>query len=586
MANNREFITEIISQSENSVHLQNMFSDHFDHLNEPVSVSLGIHMEEKTVEDIVGMLRNGGIEALPYYDPQVKDNLNCFVVDGSGIRSPILEPKDAITATADMINILKQNDLRTSLAIPVSKESYIMAAPWSYNNIMDMQANNPAENHVDEFIAKQLKRVTEQMNDIIPPATQKGNLWRGGTLGDKPYAIAFHDRKRDVAYGTNDFVTAVGYADGYDGRGLTFKQINGKSYGFLYQFSEAEQQHYYSMAFIENGRESEECKSRPENKPDYETLVIPARNPLRAIYVVARDTPEKRGAKESKIDISKYSFVKIADENGFISEDWQKFAQLHTPYNICEKNDYMLQRMNKQVADFSPVAYTRLENSNYKAIEPSISGLILGNNIKKVDDGTQSKYELSDVNFKSLPLPKECDNIRFKGSFMVDNCPISKNISRLDLSKCRGIVGISNCDLSNIKEIILPEKCNCFYLENVKLPKNPHLDFNTIESNNIIFRECNFSDHTNLSIPLRANIKNTELSGIQRKLMKIQGNIDAGQAKIQNKRDAQSQDNPHLNKILQLRGLKPTSRVPYKSQTVSKENLHVLRYAYNSKLEK
>lgn len=124
MTDNREFIKEVIGQSENGVHLQDMFSDHFDYLNEPVSVSLGVHMEEKTLEDVVKMLRTGGIDALPYYDPQVKDNLNCFVVDGSGIRSPILEPKDAIAATADMINVLSSNGLRTGLAIPVSKESY------------------------------------------------------------------------------------------------------------------------------------------------------------------------------------------------------------------------------------------------------------------------------------------------------------------------------------------------------------------------------------------------------------------------------------------------------------------------------
>jgi len=586
MTDNREFIKEVIGQSENGVHLQDMFSDHFDYLNEPVSVSLGVHMEEKTLEDVVKMLRTGGIDALPYYDPQVKDNLNCFVVDGSGIRSPILEPKDAIAATADMINVLSSNGLRTGLAIPVSKESYITAVSQSYdNNVIDIQANNYAESHVDDFIAGQLSLAAEQ-TESLPFAAQKGNLWRGGTLGDKPYAITFHDRKRDVAYGTNDFATAVGYADGYDGKGLTFKEINGKSYGFLYQFAEAEQQRYYPMAFIENGTESEECRNRAENRPDYETLVIPARNPLKAIYVVVSDAPGKRGPKESTIDINKYGIVKIADEKGFISADWQRFARLHTPHNICEQNDYMLQRMNRQIADFSPVPYTRLESSDYKAVEPGIYGLAFSRCIKELKDDAQFKYELSDAEFRSFQFPKEFDAISFKGSFRADNCPVPQSVSRLDLSKCTGVVGISNCDLSNIEEIVLPERCTCFYLENVRLPKRQHLDFKAIESQNITFRNCDFSDHANLSIPLSANIKDTKLSEIQKRLREMREKIELRTTDTRNKKGLSNSKDSGPEKIPELGGLQSTGRVPYKPQKVSKEQLQGLRYVHNSNMER
>ena len=92
---------------------------------------------------------------------------------------------------------------------------------------------------------------------------------------------------------------------------------------------------------------------------------------------------------------------------------------------------------------------------------------------------------------------------------MADNCPVSDAVSCLDLSKCTGIVGISNCDLSNIKEIVLPEKCFCFFLENVKLPKETILDFNQIqcEHQRMVFRNCHFSDYTNLNIPADAQFK-------------------------------------------------------------------------------
>lgn len=512
MTDNRQQIEEIISQSENKQYISDMFSDHFDCLDKPVLVSIGVHLEKNTLEDIVSMLRRNGIEALPYYDPKVKDNLGCFVVDGTGISSPVLEVKDAIKATADVLDIMKQNNIKTSLALPICQESMMQATPRAYsNNIIDIQVNNPTENGVDEFISRKLNEVDKSVKDIA--FSGAGSLWRGGTLGDKPYAISHHDRKRDVAYGTNDVATAIGYADGYDGRGLTFKTINGKSYGFLYEFAEAEKQRYYSMAFIENGSEAEECKDRPENRPDYETPVIPGRNPLKSIYVVVRETPAERpNSKETTIDLTQYKAVKIADGGEYLSEEWKKFAQLHIPYNTSERNDYMLERMNRQLVDFTPMQYHKLhegENLSYEATAPNIQGLVFSNDIKELDENSKYKYELRNANFKSFNFPKDCDSVQFTGSFVVDNCPVPGSVSCLDLSKCTGVVGISNCDLSKIKEIILPEECYCLFFENVKLPKEKTLDFNQIKCDHqrMVFRDCNFSDYTNLNIPADAQLK-------------------------------------------------------------------------------
>lgn len=387
MTDNRQQIEEIISQSENKQYISDMFSDHFDCLDMPVLVSIGVHLEKNTLEDVVSMLRCNGIEALPYYDSKVRDNLGCFVVDGTGISSPVLEVKDAIKATADVLDIMKRNNVKTSLVLPICQESMMQAIPRTYNNnIIDIQVNNPAENGVDEFISRKLNEVDKNVKDIA--FCDAGSLWRGGTLGDKPYAISHHNRKRDVAYGTNDVATAIGYADGYDGRGLTFKTINGKSYGFLYGFEEAEKQRYYSMAFIENGGEAEECRSRLENRSDYETLVIPGRNPLKSIYVVVRETPvERPHSKETTIDLTQYKAVKIADGGEYLSEEWKKFAQLHTPYNTNERNDYMLERMNRQVIEFTPMPYHKLsggENLSYEVTAPSIKGLVFSNDIKKI----------------------------------------------------------------------------------------------------------------------------------------------------------------------------------------------------------
>lgn len=42
----------------------------------------------------------------------------------------------------------------------------------------------------------------------------------------------------------------------------------------------------------------------------------------------------------------------------------------------------------------------------------------------------------------------------------------------------------------------------------------------------------------------------------------------------------------NTDRICELRGLSTPTQVPYKAQTISKENLQGLRYAYNSKLER
>ena len=506
MADNRQYIEEITSQFENRKQILDMFSDHFDCLSESVIVSLGVHFERNTIEDVVVKLRQEGINALPYYDSKVKDNLNCFVVDGTGISSPVLCPEDAIKATADIIDVMARNNIRTSLAIPISQESLPPSRAYK-NNIMDMQINNPTENGVDEFISQKLREVDKEVRDVVFDRT--GTLWRGGTLGDKPYAISHHDRKRDVAYGTKDVATAIGYADGYDGRGMTFKAVDEKSYGFLYQFREASEQRYYSMAFIENGREVEECKNRPENRADYETPVLPARNSLKGIYVVLREKPKERPqAKESTIDLTQYKILKIADENGYLSEEWKKFANLHTPYNTSERNDYMVERMNKQIADFVPVLYVKSKQNeaDVKIEAPSIRGLVFSNDIKELNENSEYQYELKNANFKSFKFPKDCSQVQFTGNFIADNCTVSEEGECLNLSKCTGIVGISNCDLSKIKEIVLPEKCYCFFLENVKLSKEQLFDFTQMQCDGqrMVFRDCDFSDYTNLNIPLNA----------------------------------------------------------------------------------
>ena len=72
------------------------------------------------------------------------------------------------------------------------------------------------------------------------------------------------------------------------------------------------------------------------NDEMYETPVFVHKNPLKAVYL-------KFGDKT----------VLIADEQGYIDENWEKFANLHNPKSINDKNDMMIERVNNIKDNFS-----------------------------------------------------------------------------------------------------------------------------------------------------------------------------------------------------------------------------------------
>jgi len=482
---NRQLISEITQQSSNEKILSEIFSDHFDDITRPVSVSIGLTLKSKPIEYVVNILRKNGVNAIPFYDSKVKNDLSCFVVDGTGIRSPVLSPENAIKATADLFEIMEYHNIKTSRAMPVSKENMIPAIARTYNNkIIDIIENNPQEKDLKGFLQQQLKLAFEQ-----PPVNFEGHhnsLYRGGTLGDNPYAITPHRRKRDGVYASNNVKTAVEYANGKKGNGFSFDEIeiNGKSkvsYGFLYEYEMHDGQRFYGMAEIESPYGSEECKGHPDNRPDYETLILPDRNPLKAIYVKVED-----------------KVVQIADGKGYFSNNWAKFAKIHTPYNTNEKNDFMVERINRQLSDFQPVEYRKENNplpNNTSSLQ--FEGLVFEKNIKKDQHGN---YEISDANIASISF-KDISNVKFTDGFILNNCNFLQETGRLDLHQCSGIVGISDCDMSKVKEIVAPEVCNIFFMENVKLAEGSSLDLSHMECKGIVFSNQDLSKLKELRLP-------------------------------------------------------------------------------------
>ena len=62
---NSKFINEIVAKSAYKDELREVFSDHFDDVQQPVSMSLGVYMDGKRIDEIVSMLRKEGIKLTP-----------------------------------------------------------------------------------------------------------------------------------------------------------------------------------------------------------------------------------------------------------------------------------------------------------------------------------------------------------------------------------------------------------------------------------------------------------------------------------------------------------------------------------------
>lgn len=481
---NRKQVDSVIERSAYKDELREVFSDHFDDVTKPVSVSLGVYMDGRRIDEVVGMLRRNGIDAMPYYDPKAAENPNAFIVDGTGVRSPFFAPSDAIKATADVFETMKRNGLSTSRALPVAQANLIPAITRAYDNKkIDVARNNESETDVDAFLAKQLSAV----NEMPAVENRSGKLYRGGTLGDKPFALTFHRCQRDAAYATKDFDMAATYADGVKGAGLQYKQTDGKTYGFIYEFEPKAGQRYYSMAGIERPEGSAECVGHADNRDDYETLIVPERNPLSAIYLKVDD-----------------KIVQIADKKGYLSKDWERFSALTAPRDISENNDFMAARRNDQLNGGVTVSEYKKSDKplpdSYQSFTPDIRGLVFGDSIKTAADG---KSEIENANFSSIKLPDD-KGVSFTGDFCASNCVVGKT---LDLSKCTGIVGLCDCDLRHVESIKYPEQCKMFFLSNVRLPENGALDLGKMKCDTLTLEDQDCTKLKRLTLPENTQVK-------------------------------------------------------------------------------
>lgn len=488
----QERIDEIVSQSENSSYIKRVIADNFSGLDKPCSVSLGvksffdydgIHTKpDNDILRIVNMLREKGIDAVPYNSPDAKD-IKRFVVDKSGISTPVLSPENSIQAATDIIDILRDNGERVNgYALPKTKDNFTYYSDRKDKTIDIIKnaksahtAEKIEENYgcsTQEFISKQLSSLSSLPKVDVTQSDQT-SIFSGRICA--PFNVIANRRNRDLIYASPNLQTAQGYAKG--GLGLTTGD-----YGFIIEYEATPNQKFYDASEIEIAGRTE---------APYETAVFAHQNKLKGVY----------------ISDEKNNVYCITDKDGnYLNKEWDDFMKLHEGHATPD-NEMMRTRGNtlKEMAEAEDASivssYTKTENlpkyeynTNISA-EEFIENNFLKAEISKDDHG---KFVIdNDIKFTSnTGLPQCISDIKFKNLTITDlslpeNLDLS-NSEKINLESCslnQGVKLASNATLNNcrVSDGYDFDGCqnaefkSCSLGKEIKLPQNVKISDTTLD---------------------------------------------------------------------------------------------------------
>lgn len=381
MALTKEDIDAVIAQTENQDAIRHFIAatHYFENLDEPVAVAIGITksgargaIESANVNNVVEILRKNGIDAVSMLDKEATDPAK-FVVNESGVLTPFMKPEDALKATALICDICLNSDQHLNgYANLQTKETLLYSAsvnalderrnidilkghphPEKFEEISN-KYNQDTSTFIDGMVQEAVHNleVINQSTDFIENyANGYEYIWRGATLGGKPYAAIFPSNDRKVAYASPNLVTSSGYtgcvptSSGVGGAQYPMTK-SGLHYGFLYKFKTlGDKQRYHPDMGLQSATgghyidENIKQVNTPSSKEDFETGILPHCNQLEAIYIHVQS--------ENDFDAENIKVYKIELDNNGKAKDprWQDFLDLHEPTdssvrgNIAERQD-------------------------------------------------------------------------------------------------------------------------------------------------------------------------------------------------------------------------------------------------------
>jgi hypothetical protein len=390
------------------------------------------------------------------------DSAKILVTD-TGIKLPLQKPENAIEEISDIVNVLKVNNINIQgYAHPVTKDGLTKSTSErnkrfdcsKFDDIEIKEILDRRQTTFDEFVGAQLEEAvskamsSEKIGDMVR-SNYMQSLYRGGTLGNQPYATVAARECKDFVYATPDFYATNLYAEGF---GTHYKRVKGHRYGFIYEYEIQPNQKFTEDFGIEEGEDKHNAETlKLEGKIAYETAIYPHQNKLKGIYL--------------SVDGQIYQ---IANQNGYISKEWEDFANLHPtksmPSNqseITRNNEmYQLSGQGKTASEYSGKTYNLTQQSldSYIKEQMSADAVSMDNNGKLV---TSYPLILKDI-------PDGADLSGLESCYLLENVTIGNNVKLPEVVSISGTVP-DGVDLSNCKSLELHDITNIG--KDVKLPE-------------------------------------------------------------------------------------------------------------------
>ena len=365
----KDKIEQELAKSEYSEQIRKSLSNYYEGLNENVAVAIDFRNADRAltpenVQSVVSLLREQGIDAVSFIDKEAASP-DKYVITESGVLCPNMKPEDALKATVYIEDLLLKNDYQLlGHANPQTAKSLIytsshaigvdadetLSATASNSKAIDIKESHPNFEEFSKIETKHGGDYKSFIDEMVSDAYSKSEavdfaemstknvyedggkyLYRGGSLGNNPYATISEYNSRKVAHSS----PAIEISGSFSGKGGTSSTKGGAfypptsddiQYGFIYEFeSMGDEQIYYHNVGLEEGDKPRVLSdtNKDWNGHDgeiYETPVTPHHNKVHAIYLHVGKLGENR----------LYSIP--LDENGNIADEkWRDFFAMHEP---------------------------------------------------------------------------------------------------------------------------------------------------------------------------------------------------------------------------------------------------------------
>lgn len=540
MALTMEDIEAAVTQTENQDAIRHSLSNYFEGLEEPVSVAIGIgshsgdrNMHPENVDKIVNLLRENGIDAVSFLNPEAAQP-DKFVVSQSGVLCPFMAPEDSLKAAVFISDtVLKNGHSIVGHINPQAVENILYTANSSIKIKNDaarleqginLEAAHPDKTQFKEieqrnggdykgFIDRKINEAYDASEVVDFAAMDMNNvygngmsgLYRGGTLGNNPYATISEWNSRKVAHSS----PAISICAGFSGKGKTHssrgggvyeKTQSGIEYGFIYEMeSMGDKQQFYHNVGLETGdnpRTKDEVDYMIDssgyawnghNGQIYETPVLPHHNKVKAMYLYV-GRPNEQEAKLYSIPL---------DENGKITDpEWRDFMTLHEPTDDKVKG-FLKDRQDAQKKEQTgnPSHSYRfelkqgLEADNQEYLDNISTKDFLRNfihdgeieekdgtiHVDTISDGTS--FDIGGLQLEKLP---DLSNVKINGHWFLNSHTISE-VDATKLPECTKGIELVGVEVKNVAALSADTFINILGVDKTK---EGFLDCETSTHNN------------------------------------------------------------------------------------------------------